>query len=52
MFIKFKGMTQGMLVVLGEKNIKKLKILLILSSDELLVVWMKLRGKELKLMDI
>ena len=37
-------MTQGMLVVLGEQNIKKLKDFAELSSDELLGVWMKLKG--------
>ena len=33
--INLKGMTQGMLVVLGEQNIKKLKDFAELSSDEL-----------------
>ena len=34
--LNLEGMTQGMLVVLGEKNIKKLKDFAELSSDELI----------------
>ena len=34
--INLKGMTQGMLVILGQKNIKKLTDFADLSSDELI----------------
>ena len=34
--VNLKGMTQGMLVILGQKNIKKLNEFADLSSDELI----------------
>tara|TARA_B100002052_G_scaffold234869_1_gene218044 strand:+ start:11777 stop:13333 length:1557 start_codon:yes stop_codon:yes gene_type:complete len=47
--IKLKGMTQGMLVVLGEKNIKKLKDFADLSSDELIGGMDEIKGKRIKI---
>ena len=47
--IKLKGMTQGMLVVLGEKNIKKLKDFADLSSDELIGGMDEVKGKRIKI---
>jgi len=44
-----KGMTQGMLVVLGEKNIKKLKDFADLSSDELIGGTDEIKGKRIKI---
>jgi N utilization substance protein A len=44
-----KGMTQGMLVVLGEKNIKKLKDFADLSSDELIGGADEIKGKRIKI---
>ena len=41
-------MTQGMLVVLGEKNIKKLKDFADLSSDELVGGMDEIKGKRIK----
>ena len=46
---KLDGMTQGMLVVLGEKNIKKLKDFAELSSDELVGGMDEIKGKRVKL---
>jgi N utilization substance protein A len=46
---KLKGMTQGMLVVLGEKNIKKLKDFADLSSDELIGGADEIKGKRIKI---
>ena len=43
--IKLEGMTQGMLVILGQKNIKKLSDFADLSSDELIEVSMKSKEK-------
>ena len=43
--INLKGMTQGMLVILGQKNIKKLVILQI-SSDELIGGYDEIKGKK------
>ena len=42
-------MTQGMLVVLGEKNIKKLKDFADLSSDELIGGMDEVKGKRVKI---
>jgi N utilization substance protein A len=42
-------MTQGMLVVLGEKNIKKLKDFADLSSDELIGGTDEIKGKRIKI---
>ena len=42
-------MTQGMLVVLGEKNIKKLKDFADLSSDELIGGMDEIKGKRVKI---
>ena len=47
--IKLEGMTQGMLVVLGEKNIKKLKDFAELSSDELVGGMDEVKGKRIKI---
>ncbi len=47
--IKLSGMTQGMLVVLGEKNIKKLKDFADLSSDELIGGMDEIKGKRIKI---
>ena len=46
---ELKGMTQGMLVVLGEKNIKKLKDFAELSSDELIGGMDEIKGKRIKI---
>ena len=43
--IKLKGMTQGMLVILGQKNIKKLSDFADLSSDELIGGYDEIKGK-------
>ena len=42
-------MTQGMLVVLGEKNIKKLQDFADLSSDELIGGMDEIKGKRIKI---
>ena len=42
-------MTQGMLVVLGEQNIKKLKDFAELSSDELIGGMDEIKGKRIKI---
>ena len=47
--INLKGMTQGMLVVLGEKNIKKLKDFADLSSDELIGGFDEIKGKRIRI---
>ena len=47
--INLEGMTQGMLVVLGEKNIKKLKDFAELSSDELIGGYDEIKGKRIKI---
>ena len=47
--INLKGMTQGMLVVLGEQNIKKLKDFAELSSDELIGGMDEIKGKRIKI---
>ena len=47
--INLKGITQGMLVVLGEKNIKKLQDFADLSSDELIGGMDEIKGKRVKI---
>ncbi len=47
--LNLKGMTQGMLVVLGEKNIKKLKDFAELSSDELIGGFDEIKGKRIRI---
>ena len=47
--INLQGMTQGMLVVLGEQNIKKLKDFAELSSDELIGGMDEIKGKRIKI---
>ena len=42
---KSKGMTQGMLVILGQKNIKKLNDFADLSTDELVGGYDEIKGK-------
>ena len=42
-------MTQGMLVILGQKNIKKLSDFADLSSDELIEVSMKSKEKKIRI---
>ena len=44
--INLKGMTQGMLVILGQKNIKKLIDFADLSSDELIGGFDEIKGKK------
>ena len=44
-----EGMTQGMLVVLGEKNIKKLIDFAELSSDELIGGFDEIKGKRIRI---
>ena len=44
--INLKGMTQGMLVILGQKNIKKLTDFADLSSDELIGGFDEIKGKK------
>ena len=47
--INLKGMTQGMLVILGQKNIKKLSDFAELSSDELIGGYDEIKGKKIRL---
>ena len=47
--IKLNGITQGMLVVLGEKNIKKLRDFADLSSDEIIGGMDEIKGKRIKI---
>ena len=47
--IKLKGMTQGMLVILGQKNIKKLIDFADLSSDELVGGYDEIKGKKIRI---
>ena len=47
--INLKGMTQGMLVILGQKNIKKLSDFADLSTDELVGGYDEVRGKKVRL---
>ena len=46
--INLKGMTQGMLVILGQKNIKKLIDFADLSSDELIGGYDEIKGKKIR----
>ena len=46
--INLKGMTQGMLVILGQKNIKKLSDFADLSSDELIGGYDEIKGKKIR----
>ena len=47
--IGLKGMTQGMLVILGQKNIKKLNDFADLSSDELIGGFDEIKGKKVRI---
>ena len=47
--INLKGMTQGMLVILGQKNIKKLSEFADLSTDELVGGYDEVKGKKVRL---
>ena len=47
--INLKGMTQGMLVILGKKNIKKLNDFADLSSDELIGGYDEIKGKKIRI---
>ena len=46
---KLEGMTQGMLVTLGQKNIKKLQDFADLSTDELVGGYDEVKGKKIKI---
>ena len=46
--INLKGMTQGMLVILGQKNIRKLNEFADLSSDELIGGFDEIKGKKIR----
>ena len=47
--IQLKGMTQGMLVILGQKNIKKISDFADLSSDELIGGYDEIKGKKIRI---
>ena len=47
--ISLKGMTQGMLVILGQKNIRKLSDFADLSSDELIGGFDEIKGKKIRI---
>ena len=47
--IHLKGITQGMLVILGQKNIKKLVDFADLSSDELIGGYDEIKGKKIRI---
>ena len=47
--INLKGMTQGMLVILGQRNIKKLVDFADLSSDELIGGFDEIKGKKIRI---
>ena len=47
--INLKGMTQGMLVILGQKNIKKIIDFADLSSDELIGGFDEIKGKKVRI---
>ena len=47
--ITLKGMTQGMLVILGQKNIKKISDFADLSSDELIGGFDEIKGKKIRI---
>ena len=42
-------MTQGMLVILGQKNIKKISYFADLSSDELIGGYDEIKGKKIRI---
>ena len=46
--INLEGLTPGMLLTLGEKNIKKLSDFADLSSDEVVGVYDEIKGKRIK----
>ena len=47
--INLEGMTQGMLVILGQKNIIKLSDFADLSSDELIGGYDEIKGKKIRI---
>ena len=47
--INLKGITQGMLVLLGQRNIKKLSDFADLSSDELIGGYDEIKGKKIRI---
>ena len=47
--MNLKGLTPGMLVTLGEQNIKKLKDFAELASDELIGVYDEIKGERIKI---
>ena len=47
--LNLKGLTQGMLVILGQKNIKKLSDFADLSTDELVGGYDEIKGKKIRL---
>jgi N utilization substance protein A len=47
--INLNGMTQGMLVILGQKNIKKISDFADLSSDELIGGFDEIKGKKIRI---
>ena len=47
--INLKGITQGMLVLLGQRNIKKLIDFADLSSDELIGGYDEVKGKKVRI---
>ena len=47
--VSLKGMTQGMLVILGQKNIKKISDFADLSSDELIGGYDEIKGKKIRI---
>ena len=47
--VNLKGITQGMLVLLGQRNIKKLIDFADLSSDELIGGFDEIKGKKIKI---
>ena len=47
--VDLKGITQGMLVLLGQRNIKKLSDFADLSSDELIGGFDEIKGKKIRI---
>jgi N utilization substance protein A len=47
--VNLKGITQGMLVLLGQRNIKSLKDFAELSSDELIGGFDEIKGKKIRI---
>jgi len=47
--VNLKGMTQGMLVILGQKNIKKINDFADLSSDGLIGGFDEIKGKKIRI---